>query len=58
MTVTVTQFIIWIIIAAIVGFLGELISGRRAPRWHSGGHYGGPLCDFLDRRLFPFSHRG
>ncbi len=31
MTITFTQLIVWVIIAAIVGFLGELIAGRRAP---------------------------
>ena len=31
MTITFTNLIIWLIIAAIVGILGELIARRRAP---------------------------
>ena len=31
MTITFTTLIVWLIIAAIVGFVGELIAHRRAP---------------------------
>src|SRR5258708_38683626 len=31
MTLTLTSLIIWLLIAALVGFVGELISRRRAP---------------------------
>lgn len=31
MSITFVQLIIYIVIAAIVGFLGEVIAGRRAP---------------------------
>ena len=31
MALTVTQFIIWLIIAALIGIIGEVIAGRRAP---------------------------
>jgi len=31
MVITITSLLIWLIIAAIVGFVGELIAHRRAP---------------------------
>ena len=31
MTITLSALIIWIIIAALIGFLGELLAHRRAP---------------------------
>ena len=31
MVITVTSLIIWLLIAALVGFLGELLARRRAP---------------------------
>ena len=31
MTVTLIQLLVWIVIAAVVGLFGELISRRRAP---------------------------
>jgi uncharacterized membrane protein YeaQ/YmgE (transglycosylase-associated protein family) len=31
MTINIVQLLIWLIIAAIVGVIGELIAGRRAP---------------------------
>ncbi len=43
MTITLTQLIIWLIIAAIVGFLGEALAGRRGP----GGLLGATLIGFL-----------
>ena len=31
MTITLTELLIWLIIAAIVGFIGEALAGRRGP---------------------------
>jgi len=47
MTITFGQLIIWIIIAAIVGFIGELIAGRRAPDGILGAIIVGFLAIFL-----------
>lgn len=58
MTVTFTQFIIWIIIAAIVGFLGELIAGRRAPAGILGAIMVGLFAIFLIVGFFHFSIDG
>ena len=58
MTVTFTQFIVWIIIAAIVGFLGELISGRRAPAGILGAIMVGLFAIFLIVGFFHFSISG
>jgi uncharacterized membrane protein YeaQ/YmgE (transglycosylase-associated protein family) len=58
MTVTLTQFIIWVIIAAIVGFLGELISGRRAPAGILGAIMIGLFAIFLIVGFFHFSIAG
>jgi uncharacterized membrane protein YeaQ/YmgE (transglycosylase-associated protein family) len=55
MTVTFTQFIIWIIIAAVVGFLGELIAGRRAPAGILGAIMVGLFAIFLIVGFFHFS---
>ncbi len=54
MTVTATEFIIWIIIAAIVGFLGELIAGRRAPAGILGAIMVGLFAIFLIVGFFHF----
>jgi uncharacterized membrane protein YeaQ/YmgE (transglycosylase-associated protein family) len=43
MSITLTDLIIWLIIAAIVGFLGEALAGRRGP----GGWLGAMLIGFL-----------
>ena len=58
MTVTFTQFIIWIIIAAVVGFLGELIAGRRAPAGILGAIMVGLFAIFLIVGFFHFSIDG
>ena len=58
MTVSFTQFIVWIIIAAIVGFLGELISGRRAPAGILGAIMVGLFAIFLIVGFFHFSIQG
>jgi uncharacterized membrane protein YeaQ/YmgE (transglycosylase-associated protein family) len=54
MAVTFTQLIIWIVIAAIIGFLGELISGRRAPAGILGAIMLGLLAIFLIVGFFHF----
>ena len=54
MTVTATQLIVWIIIAAIVGFLGELIAGRRAPAGFLGAIMVGLFAIFLIEGFFHF----
>jgi uncharacterized membrane protein YeaQ/YmgE (transglycosylase-associated protein family) len=43
MTITLTTLIIWLIIAAVVGFIGEAIAGRRGP----GGLLGAIIVGFL-----------
>ncbi len=55
MTVTFTQLIVWVIVAAIVGFLGELISGRRAPAGILGAIMIGLFAIFLIVGFFHFS---
>jgi uncharacterized membrane protein YeaQ/YmgE (transglycosylase-associated protein family) len=58
MTLTATQFIIWLVIAAIVGFLGELIAGRRAPEGILGSIMVGLFAIFLIVGFFHFSIKG
>ena len=58
MTVTLTQFIIWLIVAAIIGFLGELIAGRRAPEGFLGAIMVGLFAIFLIVGFFHFSIKG
>ena len=58
MTITFTQFIVWIIIAAIVGFLGEFITGRRAPAGILGAIMVGLFAIFLIVGFFHFSIAG
>lgn len=55
MTLTVAQFIVWLIVAAIVGFLGELIAGRRAPDGILGAIMVGLFAIFLIVGFFHFS---
>lgn len=54
MAVTVTQLLVWIIIAAIIGFLGELIAGRRAPAGILGSIMIGLFAIFLIVGFFKF----
>src|SRR5436305_6309090 len=54
MAVTFTQLIIWIIIAAIIGFLGELLAGRRAPAGILGAIMIGLFSIFLIVGFFHF----
>lgn len=58
MTLTVVQFIIWLIIAAIVGFLGEFIAHRRAPDGILGSIMVGLFAIFLIVGFFHFSIQG
>lgn len=58
MTLTVAQFIVWLIVAAIVGFLGELIAGRRAPDGFLGAIMVGLFAIFLIVGFFHFSIKG
>jgi uncharacterized membrane protein YeaQ/YmgE (transglycosylase-associated protein family) len=55
MSITFAQLIIWVIIAAIVGFLGELIAGRRAPAGILGAIMVGLFAIFLIVGFFHFS---
>ena len=52
--ITFTQLIIWIIIAAIVGFLGEFLAGRRAPAGILGAIMVGLFAIFLIVGFFHF----
>ena len=58
MTLTVAQFIVWLVVAAIIGFLGELIAGRRAPDGFLGAIMVGLLAIFLIVGFFHFSIKG
>ena len=58
MSITFGQLLVWIIIAAIVGFLGELISGRRAPAGILGAIMVGLFAIFLIVGFFHFSIQG
>lgn len=55
MTVTLIQLLIWIVIAAVIGFLGELISRRRAPDGILGAAILGFLAIFLVVGVLHFS---
>ncbi len=58
MEVTVTQLIVWILIAALVGIVGEFIAGRRAPAGIIGAIMIGLLSIFLIVGFFHFSIAG
>jgi uncharacterized membrane protein YeaQ/YmgE (transglycosylase-associated protein family) len=58
MVLTIVQFIIWLIIAAIVGVLGEFIAGRRAPAGILGAIMVGLFAIFLIVGFFHFSIKG
>ena len=47
MVITLTQFVVWLIIAALVGILAEFISGRRAPAGILGAIMVGLFAIFL-----------
>lgn len=54
MAVTATQLLVWIVIAAIIGFLGELVAGRRAPAGILGSIMIGLFAIFLIVGFFHF----
>ncbi|HEY7346944.1 MAG TPA: transglycosylase [Ktedonobacterales bacterium] len=54
MTVTLVQLLIWAIIAAVVGLIGELIAGRRGPAGIIGAVLLGWLAIFLIVGVFHF----
>lgn len=54
MEVTFTQLVIWIIIAALIGIIGEFIAGRRAPAGIVGAIMIGLLSIFLIVGFFHF----
>ncbi|HLZ60107.1 MAG TPA: transglycosylase [Ktedonosporobacter sp.] len=54
MTVTFTQLVIWIVVAAIIGILGELVAGRRAPAGILGAIMLGLFSIFLIVGFFHF----
>jgi uncharacterized membrane protein YeaQ/YmgE (transglycosylase-associated protein family) len=58
MQLTVTQFLIWLIIAIIVGILGELLAGRRAPNGFIGSIVLGFFSILLIVGVFHFSIQG
>ena len=58
MTVTFVQLIVWIVIAAIIGYLGELIAGRRAPAGILGSIMLGLFSIFLIVGFFHFRIEG
>jgi len=58
MTITFTQILIWIIIAAVVGVVGELIARRRAPDGIVGAILVGLLAIFLIVGVFHFQIAG
>ena len=54
MTVTFVQFLVWLIIAAIIGFISEFIAGRRAPAGILGAIMIGLFAIFLIVGFFHF----
>ncbi len=54
MTITFTQLIIWLVIAALIGFISEFIAGRRAPAGFIGAIMIGLLSIFLIVGFFHF----
>jgi uncharacterized membrane protein YeaQ/YmgE (transglycosylase-associated protein family) len=53
-SITLTQLLIWIVIAAIVGIVGELLAGRRGPAGFIGAALLGWLAIFLIVGVFHF----
>ena len=58
MAITLTQLLIWILIAALVGIVGELLARRRAPDGLLGAIILGFLAIFLVVGLFHFHIAG
>ncbi len=58
MTITLTTLLIWLLIAAVVGFLGEALAGRRGPGGLLGAIVVGFLAIFLIVGVFHFHIAG
>lgn len=58
MVITLTSLIIWLLIAALVGFIGELIARRRAPDGIIGAIIVGFLAIFIIVGLLHFHIAG
>jgi uncharacterized membrane protein YeaQ/YmgE (transglycosylase-associated protein family) len=58
MTITLPELLIWLIIAAIVGFIGEALAHRRGPGGLLGAMLVGFLAIFLVVGVFHFSLSG
>jgi len=58
MDITFTQLLIWILIAALVGVVGELLARRRAPDGIVGAILVGLLAIFLIVGVFHFQIAG
>ena len=55
---SLTTILVWIIIAAIVGFVGELVTGRRVPDGIIGAIILGFIAIFLVNDVFHVSIKG
>src|SRR5579859_7971427 len=55
MTITLGMLVIWLIIAIVVGFIGELLARRRAPDGIIGAAVVGFIAIFLIVGVFHFS---
>lgn len=58
MTVTFLQLLIWLVIAFVIGVIGELIAGRRAPNGIIGATVLGFLAILLIVGVFHFHIQG
>lgn len=58
MTITFTQLAIWILIAALIGIIGEILAGRRAPAGILGAIMVGLFSIFLIVGFFHFHIAG
>ena len=58
MVITFTTLLLWLLIAILVGFIGELIAGRRAPDGFIGAIIVGFLAIFLIVGVFHFAIAG
>lgn len=58
MTITLTQFVIWLIIAALIGIIAEFVAGRRAPAGIFGAIMVGLFAIFLIVGFFHFRIAG
>jgi uncharacterized membrane protein YeaQ/YmgE (transglycosylase-associated protein family) len=54
MVVTATQFLLWVVIAAIIGLIAEFLTGRRAPAGFLGSIMVGLFAIFLIVGFFKF----